>query len=129
MTARTTTKRQEMGNNNNMQESVIVTQGPRSWKDLALHSLAQLVVIIDTSIIGVALPAIQQQFGFSHSDLQCVSSIYVIGISALLPLGWRLSGIFGERRILVIGFAILTAPSVLAGLAPNERIHTQMSQY
>jgi hypothetical protein len=58
----TTTKPQEKGsnNNNNEQESIIATQDPRRWKALALLSLAQFLIIIDTSIIGVALPAIQQ---------------------------------------------------------------------
>jgi EmrB/QacA subfamily drug resistance transporter len=74
---------------------------------------------MDTSIIGVALPAIQQQFGFSQSDLQWIFSAYVIVFGGLLLLGGRLSDILGQRRIFVIGFAILTAASVLAGLAPN----------
>jgi hypothetical protein len=57
----TTTKPQEKGNNNNNeQESIISTQDPRRWKALALLSLAQFLIIMDTSIIGVALPAIQQ---------------------------------------------------------------------
>jgi EmrB/QacA subfamily drug resistance transporter len=111
------TKRQER-DGNNKQESIL-TQDPRRWKALALLSLAQFLVIMDTSIIGVALPAIQQQFGFSQSDLQWIFSAYVIVFGALLLLGGRLSDILGQRRIFVIGFAILTAASVLAGLAPN----------
>ena len=82
-------------------------------------SLTQFLVIMDTSIIGVALPAIQQQFIFSHADLQWIFSAYVIVFGALLLLGGRLSDIIGQRKIFVIGFAILTAASVLAGLAPN----------
>jgi EmrB/QacA subfamily drug resistance transporter len=116
----TTTKRQER-DGNNKQESIL-TQDPRRWKALALLSLAQFLVIMDTSIIGVALPAIQQQFGFSQSDLQWIFSAYVIVFGALLLLGGRLSDIVGQRRIFVIGFAILTASSVLAGLAPNGTV-------
>src|SRR5215210_5488647 len=77
---------------------------------------------MDTSIIGVALPAIQQQFGFSQSELQWIFSAYVIVFGALLLLGGRLSDIIGQRRIFVIGFAILTAASVLAGLAPSGTV-------
>ncbi len=113
------TKPQQKGSNNDEQESLIATQDPRRWKALALLSLAQFLIIMDTSIIGVALPAIQQQFGFSQSDLQWIFSAYVIVFGALLLLGGRLSDIIGQRRIFVIGFAILTAASVLAGLAPN----------
>jgi hypothetical protein len=65
-----TTKPQQKGSSDNEQESLIATQDPRRWKALALLSLAQFLIIMDTSIIGVALPAIQQQFGFSQSDLQ-----------------------------------------------------------
>ena len=83
----TTNKQQTIGDNNNKQESIIATQDPRRWKALALLSLAQFLVIMDTSIIGVALPAIQQQFGFSQSDLQWIFSAYVIVFGALLLLG------------------------------------------
>ncbi|MGH9955292.1 MAG: MFS transporter, partial [Nitrososphaeraceae archaeon] len=76
----------------------------------------------DTSIIGVALPEIQQQFGFSQSDLQWIFSAYVIVFGALLLLGGRLSDIVGQRRIFVIGFAILTAASVVASLAPSGTV-------
>ncbi len=77
---------------------------------------------MDTSIIGVALPAIQQQFAFTQTELQWIFSAYVIVFGALLLLGGRLSDIIGQRKIFVIGFAILTAASVLAGLAPNGTV-------
>jgi hypothetical protein len=68
----TRTKQEGKGGNNTdkQEESLIATQDPRHWKALAVLSLAQFLVIMDTSIIGVALPAIQQQFSFSQSDLQ-----------------------------------------------------------
>jgi EmrB/QacA subfamily drug resistance transporter len=117
-----TTEEQEIGNNNK-QESKILTKGdPRRWKTLTLLSLAQFLIIMDTSIIGVALPAIQQQFGFSQSDLQWIFSAYVIVFGALLLLGGRLSDIIGQRRIFVIGFAILTAASIIAGLASSGTV-------
>ena len=116
-------KQQKIGDNNNKQQSKIATQEhPHRWKALALLSLAQFLIIMDTSIIGVALPAIQQQFSFSQSELQWIFSAYVIVFGALLLLGGRLSDIVGQRRIFVIGFAILTASSVLAGLAPNGTV-------
>jgi hypothetical protein len=71
---------------------------PRRWKALALLSLAQFVVILDTSIIGVALPTIQQYFGFSQTDLQRIFNAYVIVFGALLLLGGRLSDILGQRK-------------------------------
>src|SRR5918996_3417545 len=117
-----TTKEQKIGDNNKKESKIITKGDPRRWKALALLSLAQFLIIMDTSIIGVALPAIQQQFGFSQSDLQWIFSAYVIVFGGLLLLGGRLSDILGQRRIFVIGFAILTAASVLAGLAPNGSV-------
>jgi EmrB/QacA subfamily drug resistance transporter len=118
-----TTEEQEIGDINNKQESKISTKGdPRRWKALAMLSLAQFLIIMDTSIIGVALPEIQQQFGFSQSDLQWIFSAYVIVFGALLLLGGRVSDIIGQRRIFVIGFATLTAASILAGLASSGTI-------
>jgi EmrB/QacA subfamily drug resistance transporter len=96
-----------------------VASDPRRWKALIVVSLAQFLVILDTSIIGVALPTIQQHFGFSQAELQWIFSAYVIVFGALLLLGGRLSDILGQRRIFVIGFAILTGASILAGLAPT----------
>lgn len=90
---------------------------PRRWKALALLSLAQFVVILDTSIIGVALPTIQQHFGFSQTDLQWIFNAYVIVFGALLLLGGRLSDILGQRKIFIIGFITLTIASVVAGFA------------
>jgi EmrB/QacA subfamily drug resistance transporter len=123
-TTTNTNKREEIavGNNNSVQESTIVTQDPRRWKALALLSLAQFLIIMDTSIIGVALPDIQQQFGFSQLGLQWIFSAYVIVFGALLLLGGRLSDIIGQRRIFFIGFAILTAASVIAGLASSATV-------
>ena len=116
-------KQQKISKNTVEQESKISTQAdPRRWKALALLSLAQFLIIMDTSIIGVALPAIQQQFSFSQSELQWIFSAYVIVFGALLLLGGRLSDILGQRRIFIIGFAILTAASVVAGLASSGTI-------
>src|SRR5918999_2750280 len=95
---------------------------PYRWKALGILSLAQFLIILDTSIIGVALPTIQQHFSFSQADLQWIFNAYVIVFGALLLLGGRLSDIIGQRRIFIIGFAILTAASVVAGLASSGNV-------
>src|SRR5918998_551759 len=92
---------------------------PHRWKALGILSLAQFLIILDTSIIGVALPTIQQHFSFSQADLQWVFNAYVIVFGALLLLGGRLSDIVGQKRIFIIGFLTLTIASVIAGLAPS----------
>lgn len=92
---------------------------PYRWKALGILSLAQFLIILDTSIIGVALPTIQQHFSFSQADLQWIFNAYVIVFGALLLLGGRLSDIIGQKRIFIIGFLTLTIASVIAGLAPS----------
>jgi len=92
----------------------------RRWAALAVICTAQFMVIMDTSIIGVALPAIQKDLGYSSSGLQWIFNAYVILLGGLLLLGGKLSDMFGPRKIFMWGFGILTAASLLAGLAWSE---------
>lgn len=91
----------------------------KRWLGLVLIATAQFVVIMDTSIIGVALPDIQRDLGFSPESLSWVFNAYVVAFGGLLLLGGRLSDIFGARKIFVAGWLILIAGSVLAGAATN----------
>jgi EmrB/QacA subfamily drug resistance transporter len=104
---------------NNNQINQDSSPHPHRWKALGVLSLAQFLIILDTSIIGVALPTIQQHFGFSQADLQWIFNAYVIVFGALLLLGGRLSDIIGQKKVFIIGFAILTVASIVAGLAPS----------
>src|SRR4051812_18831071 len=102
--------------------SVPATPNSRRWWGLALLSVAQFLVILDTSIIGVALPKIDSALGFSGSTLQWVFNAYVIAFGGLLLLGGRLADLLGARRIFVAGFLLLTGASLLAGLATSETV-------
>lgn len=92
----------------------------KRWAALAVICTAQFMVIMDTSIIGVALPAIQKDLGYSSSSLQWIFNAYVILLGGLLLLGGKLSDLFGPRKIFMWGFTILTGASLLAGLAWSE---------
>lgn len=92
----------------------------RRWAALAVLCTAQFMVIMDTSIIGVALPAIQKDLGYSAAGLQWIFNAYVIFLGGLLLLGGKLSDLFGPRNIFMAGFTILTLASLLAGLAWSE---------
>jgi MFS family permease len=70
---------------------------PHRWKALGILSLAQFLIILDTSIIGIALPTIQLHFSFSQADLQWIFNAYVIVFGASLLLGGRLSDIIGQH--------------------------------
>lgn len=89
----------------------------RRWWALALIALAQFMVIMDTSIIGVALPRIQEDLGFSQENLSWVFNAYVIALGGLLLLGGRLSDLFGARTMFGTGWLILLAGSAMAGAA------------
>jgi EmrB/QacA subfamily drug resistance transporter len=93
---------------------------PLRWWALALLSVAQFLVILDTSIIGIALPDIQDALGFSDAGLQWVFNAYVIAFGGLLLLGGRLADHFGARRIFTLGFVVLTGASLVAGLANSD---------
>ncbi|MEV6148910.1 MFS transporter [Nonomuraea sp. NPDC052129] len=92
---------------------------PRRWTALALIAMAQFIVIMDTSIIGVALPRIQESLGFSQESLSWVFNAYVVAFGGLLLLGGRLSDLFGARRLFAAGWLILLAGSLVAGIAPE----------
>ncbi|MFE6052946.1 MFS transporter [Kitasatospora sp. NPDC056446] len=92
---------------------------PRRWRALALIAAAQFVVIMDTSIIGVALPEMKDALGFGRENLSWVFNAYVVAFGGLLLLGGRLSDLLGARRLFGAGWAILGVGSLLAGLAGN----------
>ncbi|MEU9607063.1 MFS transporter [Streptomyces sp. NPDC048057] len=93
------------------------TVNPRRWWALLVLATAQFMVIMDTSIIGVALPEMQRDLGFAPEDLQWVFNAYVIAFGGLLLLGGRLSDLLGARRIFVTGWTVLIAGSVVAAAA------------
>ena len=99
-----------------------MSPSPLRWRALSLIALAQFLVIMDTSIIGVALPELGADLGFAQADLSWVFNAYVVAFGGLLLLGGKLSDVFGARRLFVAGFAILTGASVLAGIADSAGI-------
>ncbi|MDP3245057.1 MAG: MFS transporter [bacterium] len=106
---------------NNIKQTInIPTAYSKRWSALFLLCTAQFIVIMDTSIIGVALPAIKADLGYSQSGLQWIFNAYVISLGGFLLLGGRLSDLFGARKVFMWGFAILSAASLLAGVAWSE---------
>lgn len=107
-----------------MQTTAISSQAmyEKRWIALALLCAAQFMVIMDTSIIGVALPAIKADLGYTQSGLQWIFNAYVILFGGILLLGGRMSDLFGARKIFMWGFAILAAASFLAGAATSPEV-------
>ena len=94
-----------------------VDRDNRRWLALGLIAAAQFMVIMDTSIIGVALPKMRGDLGFTPDGLSWVFNAYVVAFGGLLLLGGRLSDLFGARRIFATGWGVLAVGSLIAGLA------------
>ncbi|MEV4490097.1 MFS transporter [Micromonospora coxensis] len=94
----------------------------KRWWALGLIALAQFMVIMDTSIIGVALPRIQEDLGFSPENLSWVFNAYVVAFGGLLLLGGRLSDLLGARRMFAAGWLVLLIASAVAGLADTVAV-------
>ncbi|MGW7285137.1 MFS transporter [Streptomyces sp. NPDC054847] len=98
------------------------TVNPRRWWALGVLAAAQFMVIMDTSIIGVALPEMQKDLGFSQGELQWVFNAYVIAFGGLLLLGGRLSDLLGARKVFNAGWVVMIAGSVVAAAAQTAAV-------
>jgi EmrB/QacA subfamily drug resistance transporter len=89
----------------------------RSWALLVLLCAAQFMVVLDVTVVNVALPSIGRSLGFAEADLQWVVTAYVLFSGGLLLLGGRCADLLGRRRVLVTGLLLFTAASLASGLA------------
>ena len=92
---------------------------PRRWQALSVLLLVQFMLILDVSVVNIALPAIQTDLGFSRAGLTWVVDSYVLMAGSLLLLGGRLGDVFGRRRMFLAGVVVFGLASVACGLAPN----------
>src|SRR5580704_12111004 len=86
---------------------------------LAVILTAQLMVVLDATIVNVALPHIQRSLDFSTSALSWVLNAYILTFGGFLLLGARAGDLFGRRRVFLLGIAVFTISSLLGGLAPT----------
>ena len=100
---------------------VALVDGPRpvvrANAALALLCVAQLMLVLDFSIVNVALPSMKTALGFSESSLQWVISAYALTFGGFLMLGGRAADLFGRRRVFMTGLALFSAASLLGGFA------------
>jgi EmrB/QacA subfamily drug resistance transporter len=92
---------------------------PRRWKALAVLALIQFMLILDVTVVNVALPHIQEDLGFSKAGLAWVVNGYVLMAGGLLLLGGRLADIVGRRRVFMWGVALFAVASAACGAAVN----------
>lgn len=92
----------------------------RRWLALAVLCCGALMIVLDTTIVNVALPTIRTDLGFEESDLAWVVNAYLLTFGGCLLLGGRLGDLFGHRRLFLIGIAVFTLASLVCGLANTQ---------
>jgi MFS family permease len=92
----------------------------RRWIALVLLCFAQFIVVLDASIVNVALPSIGKGLDFSQKNLPWVVNAYVLTFGGFLLLGGRMADLLGRRRVFIGGLLVVAAASLAAGFAANE---------
>jgi len=101
-------------------DPAVGAQDSRRWLALAVIVTAQFMVVLDISIVNVALPSIKTDLHFSQESLQWVITAYSIFFGGFLLLGGRLADLLGRRRLFMAGLLVFTVSSLLDGLAWSE---------
>jgi len=92
----------------------------RRWVALAVVCLGQLMMVLDATIVNVALPSMQRDLGFSQANLAWVIDAYMIAFGSFLLLAGRLGDLLGRRRMFLTGLVVFTAASVACGIADSQ---------
>src|SRR5436190_3370376 len=96
------------------------TDSRTRWLALYVLCLASLMIVLDVTIVGVALPSIKKDLGFSQSSLAWVVNGYLLTYGGFLLLGGRLGDLFGHRRLFLIGLSLFTLSSLACGLSTTQ---------
>src|SRR5437899_12357982 len=96
--------------------------GPSRWPALVVLCAGMLMIILDQTIVNVALPAIQRDLGFSQSSLAWVVNAYLSPFGGLLLLAGRLGDLLGRKSVLISGLVVFTAASLLCVVAGNQQV-------
>ncbi|MEW9531501.1 MFS transporter [Microbispora sp. NPDC049125] len=103
-----------------MPETAQVQPDPRRWKALAFIAMAQLMVVLDATIVNIALPSAQADLGVSDANRQWVITAYALAFGGLLLFGGRIADLWGRKRAFITGLIGFAAASALGGAAVNE---------
>jgi EmrB/QacA subfamily drug resistance transporter len=98
---------------------VLLAEKNRKWWTLAAVAFGLFMIMLDNTVVNVALPSIERDLHVTLSSLEWVVTAYALTFAALLITGGKLGDLFGRRRIFVIGIAIFTLSSLACGLAPT----------
>src|SRR6478672_5457665 len=96
--------------------------GRRRWFVLATVALAQLMVVLDNTVVNIALPSAQADLGFSDGDRQWVVTAYALAFGSLLLLGGRLADLIGRKTTFLVGLIGFAVASAIGGAAPSFEV-------
>src|SRR5436853_6726955 len=96
------------------------TTDKKRWIALYVLCVGMLMIVIDVTVVNVALPSIQDDLGFSQSSLAWVVNAYLIAFGGLLLLAGRLGDLLGRRRIFLAGLGLFVGASMLCGLSQSQ---------
>src|SRR3954452_5613272 len=97
-----------------------MTDDKARWAALYVLCTGMLMIVLDVTVVNVALPSIQDDLHFTSAGLAWVVNSYLIAFAGLLLLSGRLGDLLGRRRVLLIGLAVFTAASLLCGASQNQ---------
>ncbi len=97
----------------------MIEKAKNHWLILVILAVAQLMVVLDSSVVNVALPAIQHSFSLTSTGLQWIVTAYTLTFGGFLLLGGRAADLFGRKRMFLIGISLFTVASLIDGLALN----------
>src|ERR671928_125106 len=98
----------------------VLQESHRRWLALTVVCLGQLMMVLDATIVNVALPSIQADLHFSPASLTWVIDAYMIAFGSFLLLAGRLGDLIGRKRVFLAGLVLFTAASVVCGLAHDQ---------
>src|SRR6201996_8687895 len=100
--------------------SPMSAKGTNPWVVLVRICLAQFMVVLDATIVNVALPSIQRDLNLSEGSLQWIVNAYTLVFGGFLLLGGRAGDLLGRKRVFLVGLVIFTGASLLNGLASTS---------
>src|SRR5581483_4633627 len=95
---------------------------PNRWLVLTIVCVAQFMVVLDATVVNVALPSIQHSLHFSQSSLQWIINAYTLVFGGFLLLGGRAADLLGRQRLFLVGVVVFTVASAVNGIADSSNV-------
>jgi EmrB/QacA subfamily drug resistance transporter len=105
-----------------MWRDTVTTNDRSRWLAFAVLSLGSFMIVLDTTIVNVALPSIREDLGFSEASLAWIVNAYMLFFGGFLLLGGRLGDLYGHRRLFAAGIVVFTVASLAAGISSSQAI-------